>query len=199
MHTALRLALLYSHLLLAVFALHAVLSTDWRLLRSRISASQLLRTHRQVAALLAGLWLSGLAIVALDGWDQLAVNPKLQAKLLCVCLLTANGFLLRLWCFPRLISNRPLAGLEASLLMICGAISTTSWLVAGFLGMAKPLAYWSLTQNLLILAAALAVAVPVALSLRWRLQDGRLGRMPGTRRPGRTQPATLATLEVRHP
>ena len=42
MNTALRLALLYAHLLACVLALHTVLSTDWRLLNARINAKQLL-------------------------------------------------------------------------------------------------------------------------------------------------------------
>lgn len=171
--SALRLLLLYAHLLLCVFALYTVLSTDWRLLRSRISAKHLLQAHRRVVLLLAGLWLSGIAIVAMDGLAQMGTNPKLLAKLVCVSLLTLNGLLLRHWCFPRLLSNRPLQRPESWALMSCGAISTTCWLMSGFYGIARPLALWSAGQNLLLLWAALAVALPVALALSGRLREGR--------------------------
>jgi hypothetical protein len=170
---ALRLLLVYVHLLLCVFALYTVLNTDWRLLRSRISAKHLLQSHRRVVWLLAGLWISGLAIVSVDGLGQMGSNPKLQAKVVCVSLLTFNGLLLRYWCFPRLVSNRPLKRLESWALMSCGAVSTTCWMLSAFYGIAKPLALWTPAQNLLLLWAALAVAIPVALSLAGRLREGR--------------------------
>lgn len=192
--TALRLLLLYAHLLLCVFALYTVLNTDWRLLRSRISAKHLLQAHRRVVLLLAGLWLSGIAIVAVDGLAQMGTNPKLLAKLVCVSLLTLNGLLLRHWCFPRLVSNRPLQRAESWALMSCGAISTTCWLMSGFYGIARPLAQWSPGQNLLLLWAALAVALPVALALSGRLREGRRLRQQGSAQaaPTRAAPAPAA-------
>jgi hypothetical protein len=51
-------------------------------------------------------------------------------------------------------------------LMSCGAISTTCWLMAGFYGLASPLRQWPLQHGLLLLGAALAVAVPVAVCLQ---------------------------------
>lgn len=192
MNTALRLALLYAHLLACVLALHTVLSTDWRLLNGRINARQLLHAHRRVVWVLAALWVSGGAIVALDGLVQLQNNPKLIAKILCVSLLTLNGVMLRLWCLPRLVSDRPLTRLEACVLMACGAVSTTCWLMAGFYGIARPLADWPLQQNLLLLGAALAVALPVALSLQGRLRDGRRSRLRGMRRALQTAPGGLS-------
>ena len=192
MNTALRLALLYAHLLACVLALHTVLSTDWRLLNARINAKQLFHAHRRVVWVLAALWLTGGAIVALDGLAQLQNNPKLIAKILCVSLLTLNGVMLRLWCLPRLVSDRPLTGLEAFVLMACGALSTTCWLMAGFYGIARPLVDWTLQENLLLLGAALAVALPVALSLQGRLRDGRRARLRGLRRPLQTLPGALA-------
>lgn len=180
METALRLALLYLHLLLSVFALHAVLSSDWRLLRAQMSALRLERTHRQVLALLLGLWLSGLAIVALDAkgqWGPVLDNPKLIAKLLCVLLLTLNAVVLRGWCFPRLVSNRPLGLLESWVLMSSGAVSTSCWLMSGFYGVAKPLKDWPLQYNVMLLVLVLAAAVPIAISMAHRLRRGRRLRL----------------------
>jgi hypothetical protein len=173
---AARLALLYAHLLLCVFALHLVLSTDWRVLRKRISAARLLWVHRRVKLLLAGLWLSGLAIVFIDLGPTLADitgRPKLLAKLLCVSTLTLNALALRWYCFPRLLAERALPPREAGLLMTFGAISTTSWLAAAFFGVARPLAQWSAAGTIGLYLGLLALAIPVALLLGGRLQQRR--------------------------
>jgi hypothetical protein len=191
---AARLGLVYVHLLLCVFALHTVLSTDLRVLRKRIGAAWLMAVHRRVALLLAGLWVTGLAIVAVDvGGDfaLVAERPKLLVKLLCVSTLTANAFALRLWCFPRLLAERRLDRSEIALLMTCGAISTSSWLVAAFLGIARPLQELSFRANVAIYAAAVCAAVLIAVLL---------GPSLHTRRPraGNTALERAAeTLELR--
>lgn len=182
-NAALRLLLVYGHLLLCAFALVEVLSADWRLLHMQISARLLRRTHRHIVWLLAGLWVSGAAIVAVDGLPVLA-NGKLVAKLTCVSLLTVNGVFLRCWCLPRLVNDRPLRRAESWVLMSCGATSTTCWLMAGFYGVARPLASFSPAFNLLLLGAALAVAWAVALMLSTRLRQGRQP-LPGSARPQR--------------
>ena len=192
LHTALRLALLYAHLMACALALHTVLRTDWRLLNSRINARQLLHAHHRVVWVLSALWLTGGAIVALDGLAQLQANPKLIAKIVCVSLLTLNGVVLRVWCLPRLVSDRALTRAEACVLMACGAVSTTCWLMAGFYGIARPLVNWTVQGNLLLLGAALAVALPVALSMQGRLRDGRRARLRALRRPLQTAPGELS-------
>jgi hypothetical protein len=188
-----RTGLLYLHLLLCVFALHLVLSTDWRLLRARIGARALRRAHVQTAWLLGALGLSGLAIVALDtGLNPalMAAKPKLVAKLVAVGVLTFNGGVLRWWCFPRLVNDRPLGRSEAALLMCSGAISTASWLIAAFYGIARGLSSWSVEQHLALYGAASVVALLVALPLAPRLREGRIER--ARRRRGlRPAPATV--------
>jgi hypothetical protein len=182
MNTVLRLVLLYAHLLLCAFALHTVLSSDWRLLRARMSAPRLLRTQQRVSLLLAGLWITGLAMVMIDIQGQLSElqhNAKLLAKLACVSLLTVNAAVLKWWSFPRLTMDRPLGRLESWALMSSGAVSTTCWLMAGFYGVAKPLKAWPLEHNLALLAMALLVAVPTAIALSGRLRNGRRLRQRG--------------------
>ncbi len=187
---AIRLLLVFAHLMLCAFALHAVISTDWRLLRSRISATGLLRAHHRVVWLLLGLWLSGLAIVGIDtgfALDAIWARPKLVAKLLCVGLLTLNGVLLRLWCFPRLAGRQPLLPVEAMALMSCGALSTTSWLMAAFYGIARPLQDWPLQHSLAIYWVVLGLALPVAMSLAGRLHRGREQARRAPQRPARSK------------
>jgi hypothetical protein len=107
-----------------------------------------------------------MAIVALDvrgHWMLVLHKPKLLAKIVLVVLLTANGAVLHRWCFPEMTrpagpSRRALAGLA-----VAGALSTTSWLMAAFYGVAKPLQTWSLAGCIGVYALALVAAVPVAL------------------------------------
>ncbi|CAD5374377.1 conserved membrane hypothetical protein [Rubrivivax sp. A210] len=175
----LRTSLLYIHLLLCAFALHRVLSTDWQLLRGRISARALQTASRHIAWLFAALWFTGLALIAVDtGFDTevIAQRPKLVAKLLAVLVLTANGLLLNKWCLPRLVSERPLGRGEAALLMCSGALSTASWLVAAFYGVARALTGWAIEHHLALYGAVVAIAMMAALPLAGRLHEGRAER-----------------------
>ena len=138
----LRLALLYSHLLLLVFALQRVLSEDWRLLMGQVDATRLKDTLLVIPFLLAGLWVTGLAIAAIDtrlSWVEFAAKPKLQTKLLCLCVLTANGWALHHKVFKRLMNPRRIDAKTALSFGGLGAISTSSWLFAAFVGLARPL------------------------------------------------------------
>lgn len=168
----LRLALLYAHLLLCVFALHTVLAADRRVLRKRIGATQLMAVHHRVLLLLTGLWLTGLGIVGIDlAWrfGEIAQHPKLAAKMLSVCVLSLNAFALRYYCFPRLLAERRLGRGEVAILMTCGAVSTASWLAAAFFGLARPLQSWSLASTTGLYLLALAAAIALALWLGPRL------------------------------
>ena len=196
-----KMMLVFAHLLLCVFALHRILSTDWKLLRGGIGASGLRRAHREVLALLVGLWITGLVLAGIDlGWEtsNLAHKPKLAAKLLCVVVLTLNGVLLRLWCFPRLVSQRPLARVEAMALMSCGAVSSASWMMAAFFGIARPMQSWSLAQCMGVYGLALAMAVPVALLLEGRLRHGRAERAQAQVRQMRGGSAARPHARLRH-
>ena len=172
----LRTMLVFVHLMLCVFALYAVLRADLRVLRRRVGPRTMKRTHARVALLLAGLWLSGLAIVGMDvGTDfaLLAERPKLITKLLCVLTLTLNGVLLHLYAMPRISAQRQLAVTERYVMSVLGAVSTTSWMMAAFIGVARPLAEWtpllamSLYAGVVLLSCAVAlVIVPPVLARR---------------------------------
>lgn len=171
--TMLRLVLVYGHLLFCVFALREVLVADWQLLRHGLRAVQMHWLHRRILVLLAGLWISGLAILALDtGLEpgRLLQQPKALAKLVTATVLTLNGLLLQHWCFPRVerLPRLPLG--ERVLVLLAGATSTASWLVAAFFGVARPLREVSLTTLLQIYGVVLIAAALAALTLallRW--------------------------------
>jgi hypothetical protein len=162
----LRVGLLFVHLLLCAGALALVIKTDLRVLRRRVSASTMGRVHRQLVWLLAGLWVSGLAVVLLDfGTDlaQVLERPKLLAKLACVLALTANAWVLRHYALPRIVARRLLAPAEARWLAMAGAVSTASWLLAAFIGLARPMASWTAAEALGFYGLVLAAAVVLAL------------------------------------
>jgi hypothetical protein len=162
----LRALLIYAHLLLCGYALYVVVRTDLLVLRRRVAAAALAGVHRRLLWVLAGLWLTGLAVVVLDlgpGLAGLTDRPKLLTKLCCVGVLSANAVLLRWLCFPRLVAQRPLRQRERMLLSVVGAVSTTSWLAAAFIGVAKPMAQLGLASALSIYGLALLAGVAVAL------------------------------------
>ena len=175
----LRLALLYSHLLLCAFALVEVLRADVRIVAARFTVDGLRRTAHRVAWVLCALWASGLAIVFLDtGFDPgaLGATPKLLLKLLTVSVLTANGVVLHWLSFPIVAARvRPTVS-QALLLALSGALSTSHWLLAAFVGVARPLGQWPLetllTAYLAYVGATLAVATLAAPALRRLLPDG---------------------------
>ena len=173
--TWLRQGILFAHALAFGVAIAVVLREDAALLRTRaIDATRLTRAGRTLAYALGVLWLSGLALIALDvGADIAAVleRPKLVAKLAVVSALTLNGVVLHRVAFPMLRRGQ---ALRASRLVLCtalGAFSTTSWLYAAFIGLSRlvaasmSLADFMALYGLLLLAAATVVPV-IASSVR---------------------------------
>ena len=121
-------------------------------------------------------------IVGIDlGFDPRLIveRPKLLAKLSVVTVLSLNGVLLRCYCFPRISGRREPSALEWLLVMVCGAVSTSSWLMAAFFGIARPLQHWPAKATLglygLVLISASVVALPAAALLRRPLLDAARG------------------------
>ncbi|RZL03101.1 MAG: hypothetical protein EOP36_06135 [Rubrivivax sp.] len=139
-----RMFLLMLHVLCVVGAAIGIALADLSLFRTQRVDRALLRTgSRLVASALGLLWISGLLIIWIDtGFDLavIAARPKLVAKVLVALLLTLNGHLLHRFFFKAV--NRPPthAGRAASGAAAMAAVSGASWLYAGFLGLAKPLA-----------------------------------------------------------
>ena len=139
----LRMFLLYSHLVLCVFAISAVLKTDIALVFGNFTRKELESTAKSISMLLLFLWMTGLAIIYIDtGFspEVLLTKSKLLIKLMCVSTLTLNGIVLHHISFPVLTGNtsRMTTG-ELILLVTTGALSTSHWMLAAFVGMSKPL------------------------------------------------------------
>lgn len=139
--------LVFAHLLAVSTALGAIVATDLRLLsklaqdRTRIAPPNEFVTRMVMVALLV-LYATGGALVGnglLERADYLA-NPKLQAKLVLVVLLTVNAFILHRLTFPRLARGRRVARWHASDWLIVGvpvAVSNFLWMFVAFLGIAR--------------------------------------------------------------
>lgn len=160
----LRVMLLVLHQVAFALALSAVLRGDWMFLRSRRLHPVVLRAvASRVLVSLALLALTGAGVVWLDtgfAWHRMLASPKLMAKLSVVAVMLANGMLLHAWAFPRLFSQRPAGAGTVAAICACGAVSTTSWLYATFLGVARPLAVpLGYSGFMALYAAALVLAV----------------------------------------
>ena len=159
------LLLVFAHLLAASMALGAIVATDLRLL-SKLSQDRLRIAPpnefvaRIVMVALLMLYVTGGGIVwlgALDRPDYLT-NPKLQAKVLLVVLLTLNAFVLHRLTFPRLARGRRVARWHAAdwiLVAVPVAASNFLWMFVAFLGIARPWNYAMPLRDILEIAAGL--------------------------------------------
>jgi hypothetical protein len=165
----LSMALVFVHLLAASMALGAIVATDLRLLsklaedRVRIAPPNAF-VARIVAVALGLLWASGLAIVALGlaGNPDYLANPKLQAKIGLVALLTANAVALHRITFPRLARGKRVARWRTGdwlAVAVPVALSNTLWLFAAFLGIARPWNHTVPLEDVLAVAVGLYAVV----------------------------------------
>lgn len=161
-----RLALVYVHLIACCIAIGLVAASDFGMLRSllqddastrRRKAHDLHGLQNVVYFALVALWATGAAIVTLDalvkgGWGYFG-NPKIQAKILVVFLLTANGVLLHTLVLPWMEKAGSLLNMsfrQAIFSTLAGVISGVSWLYAAFMGVGRPLAWkYSLAELML--------------------------------------------------
>ncbi|MNB89180.1 hypothetical protein D3C75_362060 [compost metagenome] len=158
-----RLGVVYFHLIACCVAIGLVLTSDIamvkQLLKGDVSGhhddAHLESLQKTVSLALVALWITGIGIVGIDyagkGMEYF-LNPKLQAKIGIVVLLTFNGFLLHSAVLPALKKAGSLLKLSFSLRMLAlfsGALSAVSWFYAAMLGVGRPLAWkYSLVELL---------------------------------------------------
>jgi hypothetical protein len=139
------------------------------LLAKPLDSASLHATARLVKWLLLALWVTGVPMVMMDiGTDVslLLGKPKLLAKLIVVAALTLNGILLHLVAFPMVTGKPQNPNKAATIAAMLGAVSTTSWLYAFFVGAARLVApYFSLHDFVMLYLLALAIAVSFAILL----------------------------------
>jgi hypothetical protein len=158
-----RLAVLYVHLIACCVAIGLVFTSDLAMIRKLLGnnpaapedPSHLRSLTTSVSNALIVLWITGIAIVWVDMQDKgigYLDNPKLQAKIAIVVLLTINGVLLHNVIFPAMLKAGALVNLSFNrrvLAIFCGALSGVSWFYTAMLGVGRPLAWkYSLVELL---------------------------------------------------
>lgn len=167
----LRVLLIIAHLVAFAVALFLVMREDLRLLQAKhLDLTELMATARLVSLALAGLFVTGAAVVVVDtGLDpaEMLSRPKLLAKFSVVSVLTLNGLVMHHKLFPLIAGRQPVdATILSRLATATAAISSTSWFYATFLGVAKPLTEALGYQGFMVVyASLLVVAIPGALIL----------------------------------
>jgi len=146
--------LVFSHFLLSAFALISILTSDYIFLKNynvpltKESMHHLESIKDTTLWSLFGLILTGTMIVIYGMVRDPAfmLNPKLYAKFMVVGILTLNGFFVHHYS-DKLNENMIIAYIPGSLskkLCYFGAISSTSWVWACFLGVARA---WNKTMD----------------------------------------------------
>jgi hypothetical protein len=168
-----RMGIIYVHLIACCVAIGLVLTSDLAMVRqlyrgeAPTDSRHLATLQTTVATALIALWISGAAVVLLDaslkGWGYFA-NPKLQAKIAIVVLLTLNGVVLHRTVLPWLQKAGSLLKLSFSqslLAIFAGAVSGVSWFYAALLGVGKPLS-WRFSLVELMAAYPVLIAAGIA-------------------------------------
>jgi hypothetical protein len=140
--------LVFTHLLCTSMALGAIVATDLRMLsklaqdRVRIPPPNDF-VARLVTVALAGLYASGITMVAIGAWGEpdYLHNEKLLGKFVIVGLLTLNAVVLHRFTFPRLARGRSVSRWKAVDWLVVAvpvAASNSMWMFCAFLGIARP-------------------------------------------------------------
>ncbi len=175
--------LVYVHLIASCAAIGTIVITDLRLAAKALGYKVVIPAPERfetlmISAALTLLYITGASIVYLGfqaSPDYLA-NPKLQAKLVLVALLTANAFVLHLKVFPILQRSRPVSRwTRGDWTTVAGSVSLSNslWFFCAFLGIAR---IWNGTVSLLFVlevaaAAWLTLFVVVNLMLKLAARD----------------------------
>ncbi|MBZ9781689.1 hypothetical protein K9857_09005 [Pseudomonas sp. REP124] len=171
----LRLGVVYVHLVACCVAIGLVLTSDIAMVRDMLKRKALTdhdhahmeSLQRNVVWALIVLWITGMAIMGIDYLDkgmQYFMNPKLQAKIIMVVMLTYNGVLLHRLVLPALQKAGSLLNLGFSARMMalfCGSLSAVSWMYAVMLGVGRPLA-WKYSLSELLMAYPVLIALGFA-------------------------------------
>lgn len=176
--------LLILHILGVICGVGGVLMLDTHLLRhlrgATVTSQDVKFTHFVSAFVKAGLivvWATGLMIIAAapDGPASVLANPKLQAKLVVVVVLTINALFVETLALPLIVRNvgKPLfdgvSQIRRSFILGCGAVSTLSWLYPIVLGLARELNQVTPAQLILTCYATLLVALAVSMQVAGRI------------------------------
>ncbi|MGE8481316.1 MAG: hypothetical protein ACN6Q5_01785 [Pseudomonas sp.] len=174
----LRLGLIFVHLVACCVAIGLVFTSDVAMVNNLLKGpvsnehdnAHMESLQRSVVIALIFLWITGAAVIGVDYLDKgmsYFSNPKLQAKVIIVLLLTYNGMLLHRAVLPALQKAGSLLDLELGVRMLAifsGALSGVSWLYAAMLGVGRPLA-WKYSLFELLMAYPVLIVLGFAMML----------------------------------
>ncbi len=186
-----KLLLLFAHLLGTSLALGAIVATDIRLLR-RLADDRVRiappnpYVMRLIGLALLVLFVTGAALVLLglaERPDYVSANPKLQAKLILVAVLSLNALVLHRYTFPGLARGRRVSRWKARDFLrvaVPVALSNSLWMYCAFLGIARPWSYHASMEFVLGTALWLfIVALAGVTSVLVIAAQDRTGAEPG--------------------
>ncbi|RAI63160.1 hypothetical protein DOZ80_29120 [Pseudomonas fluorescens] len=188
-----RLGVVYFHLIACCVAIGLVLTSDVAMVKQLLKGdasghhddAHMESLQKTVVLALWALWITGIGIVGIDyagkGMEYF-LNPKLQAKIGIVVLLTFNGFVLHSAVLPALKKAGSLLNLSFNLRMLAlfsGALSAVSWFYAAMLGVGRPLAWkYSLVELLaaypVLIVGGFATMVLLTAYAKNKGTEGRL-------------------------
>lgn len=144
----LKLLILFAHLLGTSLALGAIVATDIRLLGKLADPRVRIAPPNPFVMRLIGLalWLlyaTGIAMIVLGLIDDPGYldNPKLQAKLILVLVLSLNALVLHRYTFPGLARGRHVSRWTLrhfAAVAVPVSLSNCLWMYCAFLGIARP-------------------------------------------------------------
>lgn len=187
-----RSLLVFAHLIVFSIAIVLVITTDYSIVKYGVELPTFHVRIRCVLTLFALLWITGLIMLFIDtGFhaETIISNSKLLIKIVCVFVMTFNGMLLHMVGLKLLAHEDSMSRKQAIILCIIGAISTTNWFLAGFIGSNNMLAQVPFTilllQYAVINALSCVCGFLVSNSVRTRLNWfrahvalGKLGIQP---------------------
>ncbi|MGF6092343.1 hypothetical protein [Pseudomonas sp. 18173] len=194
-----RLGVVYFHLIACCVAIGLVLTSDVAMVKQLLKGdasghhddAHMESLQKTVVLALWALWITGIGIVGIDyagkGMEYF-LNPKLQAKIGIVVLLTFNGFLLHSAVLPALKKAGSILDLSFNLRMLAlfsGALSAVSWFYAAMLGVGRPLAWkYSLVELLaaypVLIVGGFAMMVMLTAYAKNKGTEGHLEQGTGT-------------------
>lgn len=170
----LRMLLVFAHLIAVCAAIGTIVITDMRLLakalgyRVVIPAPDRFET-RMISVALLVLYATGAAFLYFgqaENVNYLSGNPKLQAKLMLVALLTVNALVLHRLVFPILKRANTVSAWSRKdwiVVALSVSLSNSMWFYNAFLGVARP---WNGTVSIdFVLCVALVAWVLVCLAI----------------------------------
>lgn len=203
-----RMGVVYLHLLACCVAIGLVLTSDIAMV-GKLVKGQSLDKHdnahmhslqKTVVLALVLLWVSGAVIIGVDYLEKGAgyfANPKLQAKLMIVLLLSYNGLVLHRFVLPALEKAGSLLDLPFSARMLAlfsGSLSAVSWLYAAMLGVGRPLAWkYSLVELLAAYPVLIVAGFAMMVLLTQWAKNRNSSEKPGHKSTFRPMNPALAS------